>query len=68
MVHCIPRSARVRQSGRYVKSLFHLSLAIAAGFNIFDNARYMVLSAPGMRALRAVARRQPSTSGSTVDA
>ena len=57
-----------RQPGRYVKSLFHLSLAIAAGFNVFDNARYLILSAPGMRALRTVARRQPGVSGSTVDA
>ena len=51
------------QPGRYIGGFLHLLLAIAAGFNVFDNARFLVLSAPAMRALRPLVRRHPPING-----
>lgn len=52
-----------RHPGRYAGSLAHLLLAIASGFNVLDNARFMLLSAPAMRAVRSWIRRYPSVAG-----
>lgn len=51
------------QPGRYISSLRHLAMAIAAGFNVFDNVRVVVLSIPAMRAARSLIRRPSSIAG-----
>ena len=54
--------------GQYVRSARHLLLAVVMGFNVFDNARHAVLSAPPVRSARAVLRlhRRPRPRPATV--
>ena len=46
------------QPGQYLAGVAHLMLAIVTGFHVVDNTRCLVLSAPAMRAIRALVRRQ----------
>ena len=43
--------------GCYLKGARHLLMAIGMGFNVFDNGRHLILSAPAVRAARALIRR-----------